>query len=156
MSSHMEPLVTALPVRRGRFSRPRRRWGADRRGYVEASAVTAPPATSVLAAIAAIFPVNDVIAGATARAASQSTIHPLDTVKVRMQAALKGNNPAPAKAPAVISAAAPSAAPVSGGKYGIGIGQAVTARSPRSMVGLYELNPVDPQLESTRFQPLML
>ena len=33
-----------------------------------------------------VVPVNDVIAGGCARAASQSTIHPLDTVKVRMQA----------------------------------------------------------------------
>lgn len=31
-------------------------------------------------------PASDVIAGATARAASQATIHPLDTLKVRMQA----------------------------------------------------------------------
>ncbi len=31
-------------------------------------------------------PANDVFAGAMARAASQSTIHPLDTMKVRMQA----------------------------------------------------------------------
>lgn len=30
-------------------------------------------------------PANDVVAGAMARAASQSTIHPLDTMKVRMQ-----------------------------------------------------------------------
>lgn len=31
-------------------------------------------------------PAHDVVAGAMARAASQSTIHPLDTMKVRMQA----------------------------------------------------------------------
>ncbi|GMH34173.1 hypothetical protein BSKO_02007 [Bryopsis sp. KO-2023] len=31
-------------------------------------------------------PASDVLAGATARAASQATIHPLDTLKVRMQA----------------------------------------------------------------------
>jgi solute carrier family 25 S-adenosylmethionine transporter 26 len=30
-------------------------------------------------------PAHDVVAGAIARAASQSTIHPLDTMKVRMQ-----------------------------------------------------------------------
>ena len=37
-------------------------------------------------------PASDIIAGAVARAASQSTIHPLDTLKVRMQApgGLKG------------------------------------------------------------------
>lgn len=31
-------------------------------------------------------PAMDVVAGATARAASQATIHPIDTMKVRMQA----------------------------------------------------------------------
>lgn len=31
-------------------------------------------------------PATDVVAGAVARAASQSTIHPIDTMKVRMQA----------------------------------------------------------------------
>lgn len=35
-------------------------------------------------------PANDVFAGAMARAASQSTIHPLDTMKVRMQAGKPG------------------------------------------------------------------
>ena len=30
-------------------------------------------------------PLNDVVAGAVARAASQGTIHPLDTLKVQMQ-----------------------------------------------------------------------
>lgn len=37
-------------------------------------------------------PITDVIAGALARAASQSTIHPLDTLKVRMQACKPGVN----------------------------------------------------------------
>ncbi len=31
-------------------------------------------------------PASDILAGAVARAASQGTIHPLDTLKVRMQA----------------------------------------------------------------------
>jgi solute carrier family 25 S-adenosylmethionine transporter 26 len=31
-------------------------------------------------------PASDIVAGAVARAASQGTIHPLDTLKVRMQA----------------------------------------------------------------------
>jgi hypothetical protein len=37
-------------------------------------------------------PASDIVAGAVARAASQGTIHPLDTLKVRMQAqnGLKG------------------------------------------------------------------
>eukprot|EP00775_Hariotina_reticulata_P005483 gene5483-5718_t len=40
-------------------------------------------------------PAHDVVAGAMARAASQSTIHPLDTMKVRMQAgSLKGSGAA--------------------------------------------------------------
>lgn len=72
---------------------------------------------------------TDVIAGAAARAASQSTIHPLDTVKVRMQAALKGNVPQKA------NKASAQGTALSGGKYGIGIGQATSTavRSPRSM-----------------------
>ena len=39
-------------------------------------------------------PAHDVVAGAVARAASQSTIHPLDTMKVRMQAgnSVRGNS----------------------------------------------------------------
>eukprot|EP00210_Caulerpa_lentillifera_P002181 g2095.t1 len=34
-------------------------------------------------------PVSDVLAGATARVASQATVHPLDTLKVRMQTSVK-------------------------------------------------------------------
>lgn len=41
-----------------------------------------PPATK---------PASDVLAGATARAASQATIHPLDTLKVRLQAGAQKN-----------------------------------------------------------------
>mmetsp|Transcript_4418 Transcript_4418/g.15356 ORF Transcript_4418/g.15356 Transcript_4418/m.15356 type:complete len:389 (-) Transcript_4418:48-1214(-) len=55
-------------------------------------------------------PTNDVLAGAAARMASQSTIHPLDTVKVRMQAPTKG----------------PSAS-ASAGKYGLGSGTAIAS-----------------------------
>lgn len=47
------------------------------------SSVTVPDAPPVPAASK---PASDVMAGAVARAASQSTIHPLDTLKVRMQA----------------------------------------------------------------------
>lgn len=48
----------------------------------------AAPAAAGAAATAkvAVKPASDVIAGALARAASQSTIHPLDTFKVRLQA----------------------------------------------------------------------
>ena len=45
---------------------------------VSASTPSAPPATVEK-------PLNDVVAGAMARAASQGTIHPLDTLKVQMQ-----------------------------------------------------------------------
>lgn len=45
---------------------------------VSASTSSAPPATVEK-------PINDVVAGAMARAASQGTIHPLDTLKVQMQ-----------------------------------------------------------------------
>jgi len=65
--------------------------------------------SSALKDIGRFVPVKDIIAGGLARAASQSTIHPLDTVKVRMQATLKG----------VAGAAAPT--PPSVGKYGVGL-----------------------------------
>ena len=45
---------------------------------MSASTPSAPPATVEK-------PLNDVVAGAMARAASQGTIHPLDTLKVQMQ-----------------------------------------------------------------------
>ena len=45
---------------------------------MNASTSSAPPATVEK-------PLNDVVAGAMARAASQGTIHPLDTLKVQMQ-----------------------------------------------------------------------
>jgi solute carrier family 25 S-adenosylmethionine transporter 26 len=58
-------------------------------------------------------PASDVLAGALARALSQSTIHPLDTLKVRMQA-----RPPPSAA-AAAAAAASSAATVKGlSKFG--------------------------------------
>lgn len=44
-------------------------------------------------------PASDVLAGATARAASQATIHPLDTLKVRMQAGGAAKAAKAAKAP---------------------------------------------------------
>jgi solute carrier family 25 S-adenosylmethionine transporter 26 len=80
-------------------------------GYVEASVApaSAPPKVS----LRNVIPVNDVIAGGCARAASQSTIHPLDTVKVRMQA-LAG------KSKAAQEAAAAAKLKVSTGKYGVG------------------------------------
>ncbi|WIA33401.1 hypothetical protein OEZ86_006535 [Tetradesmus obliquus] len=51
-------------------------------------------------------PAHDVVAGAMARAASQSTIHPLDTMKVRMQA---GSMPGKASQQAAAASSASSA-----------------------------------------------
>ena len=72
-----EQYAPGLPVlRHARVSRPRRRVGRLGRrrggGFVEASSLTAPSTTGLLGSIASVFPVTDVIAGATARAASQS------------------------------------------------------------------------------------
>ena len=52
-------------------------------------------------------PAHDVVAGAVARAASQSTIHPLDTMKVRMQAG-GGRATAPAPTPPPSTTPAPA------------------------------------------------
>jgi hypothetical protein len=53
---------------------------AGKEGAVSSHSYTAPPA-----APPDQKPVHDVMAGAMARAASQGTIHPLDTLKVQMQ-----------------------------------------------------------------------
>jgi len=100
-----EVSAQALLSRRGRLTRPLRH-GEE---YVEVSMPTVAQA-SVFKDIARFIPVKDIIAGGLARAASQSTIHPLDTVKVRMQAALKSTT-------SVAVAIQPS-----GGKYGVGLG----------------------------------
>lgn len=52
--------------------------GAANVGPSSSSAPPPPPSTGDK-------PINDVVAGAMARAASQGTIHPLDTLKVQMQ-----------------------------------------------------------------------
>lgn len=95
-----------------------------------ASPSALPSTTGFLGNISAVFPMADVLAGAAARAASQSTIHPLDTIKVRMQAALKGNSASNIKQTTTTSVQT-----VSTGKYGIGIGQATTSSGslPKSM-----------------------
>ncbi|KAG2490171.1 hypothetical protein HYH03_011301 [Edaphochlamys debaryana] len=62
---------------------------------VTAAAPPPPPAPSKVP----LKPASDVIAGALARAASQSTIHPLDTLKVRLQTSVR----APAKPAAGLS-----------------------------------------------------
>ena len=134
-SSARDALSSRLKPMGGKLSRPRRRV-ASRRGasYVEASAVAAPAATGVLGELSSVFPLADVLAGGAARAASQSTIHPLDTIKVRMQAALKGVTKTPAAASAP-SAAAPTPTTVSTGKYGIGVAQlgAASRGTPRAV-----------------------
>jgi len=68
---------------------PRGRRGASRHGFASASvalqeSVRAAPSAPVSPKVD-LKPASDVLAGAMARAASQSTIHPLDTLKVRMQ-----------------------------------------------------------------------
>jgi len=104
-TNEMVQEVSAQTVlgRRGRLTRPRRH-GEE---YVEVSLAPAAQ-TSLFKDIGRFVPVKDIIAGGLARAASQSTIHPLDTVKVRMQASLRGSGSAPMP-------------PLSGGKYGIGL-----------------------------------
>lgn len=82
-------------------------------GYVEASVAPANAPSKIT--LRNVIPVNDVIAGGCARAASQSTIHPLDTVKVRMQAFVGKNKP-----PQEVTGQVKATASVSTGKYGVG------------------------------------
>eukprot|EP01024_Parvocaulis_polyphysoides_P054035 TRINITY_DN5435_c0_g1_i12.p1 TRINITY_DN5435_c0_g1~~TRINITY_DN5435_c0_g1_i12.p1 ORF type:complete len:368 (+),score=64.35 TRINITY_DN5435_c0_g1_i12:1078-2181(+) len=63
-----------------KLSRPRRR-----RSFASTSAVLAENVTSNVSTQIKSKPIQDVLAGAFARAASQSTIHPIDTLKVRLQ-----------------------------------------------------------------------
>ncbi|KAI8473816.1 MAG: mitochondrial carrier domain-containing protein [Monoraphidium minutum] len=69
----------------------------------------APPPSAAAAAKAgsrpATRPASDVVAGALARAASQSIIHPLDTLKVRLQASVRRAVPPPPGAPGAAGAA---------------------------------------------------
>ena len=80
--------LPSLLARRGRGrASPRKRFVARKAEAVSEPAVegagTDEPSSKAK-------PLNDTIAGALARAASQSTIHPLDTVKVQMQAGTFG------------------------------------------------------------------
>jgi len=89
--------------------------------------VAARPAAGACAAQSAAVADRslDVLAGAAARAASQSTIHPLDTLKVRMQAPKRAS-----------SGGVPSAACAgSGSKYGLGAGGRSTVASLYKGVG---------------------
>lgn len=64
-----------------------RRRPSQSASLTEAALSKVPAAASGAQQAAQLKPLTDVLAGAIARAASQSTIHPLDTIKVRMQAA---------------------------------------------------------------------
>ena len=93
----------------------RRRSSSPQFASVTATATTTAAAPSAAAAATAssssskpkleLKPASDVLAGAVARAASQSTVHPLDTLKVRMQAADAVSGAAAAKAAAKAAAA---------------------------------------------------
>jgi hypothetical protein len=80
-----------------------------------AAGAAAAKAGAAARAKPATRPASDVLAGALARAASQSIIHPLDTLKVRLQANMRGSGAPP---PASASAAAPTPAPTGVSKFG--------------------------------------
>lgn len=77
------------------------------------AAPAAPPSSSSSKPKLELKPASDVLAGAVARAASQSTVHPLDTLKVRMQAADAVAASSSAKAAAAAASKA-SAVPLKG------------------------------------------
>lgn len=83
------PLPNPLAwIPRPRFGRKNKRNFASTSVSISESVLGASSSTATLPAApkgAALKPASDVLAGALARAASQSTIHPLDTFKVRMQ-----------------------------------------------------------------------
>jgi hypothetical protein len=84
-------------------------------GALAAAAAAAPKRSNKVAT----KPASDVFAGALARALSQSTIHPLDTLKVRMQAAGNAATSAAMSGGAAAARAAPAAASVRGlSKFG--------------------------------------
>jgi solute carrier family 25 (mitochondrial S-adenosylmethionine transporter), member 26 len=81
-----------------------------------ASAAPPPSSSSSSKPKLELKPASDVLAGAVARAASQSTVHPLDTLKVRMQAAdavAASSSARKAAAAAAAAAAAKGVAPSS-------------------------------------------
>lgn len=73
------------------------------------SAAASPSSSSSSKPKLELKPASDVLAGAVARAASQSTVHPLDTLKVRMQAADAVAASSSARAAAAKAAAAGAA-----------------------------------------------
>jgi len=97
------PLPNPLAwVPRPRLSRRRRLMPANGAGVAIQDSRQGAAAAATAAAVAAtppakvpLKPATDVFAGALARAASQSTIHPLDTLKVRLQAGVVAARNAP-------------------------------------------------------------
>ena len=91
MNSALVGFLSARP-RRG-ITRPERQ--TYKRCFASAAAAASVSTATTLSVPDTVAPpsppkpVNEVLAGATARAASQATIHPLDTLKVRMQTAAK-------------------------------------------------------------------
>jgi hypothetical protein len=77
------------------------------------AAQPAAAATAAATTKPAARPLTDVLAGALARAASQSIIHPLDTLKVRLQAGARGG-----AATAASTAATGAAPPPAVSKFG--------------------------------------
>jgi hypothetical protein len=84
----------------------------------------AAAATSKTASKPATRPASDVLAGALARAASQSIIHPLDTLKVRLQAAGRAAAPGAAGAVSKFGRLVPPAGAAGGGLQAAGAGLA--------------------------------
>lgn len=84
-----------LPILSVMANKPRRRILRPGRPnsalFASSTAVTAPTVISVPESVPTPppKPVSEVLAGATARVASQATIHPLDTLKVRLQTTSK-------------------------------------------------------------------
>ena len=89
--AHSRPFAPLAGLRRGlvsKLSAPRRALGGARRpdgprrpAVASASVALADNVSNAVP----LKPASDVVAGAVARAASQSTIHPIDTLKVRLQ-----------------------------------------------------------------------
>ncbi|GBF94675.1 mitochondrial carrier protein [Raphidocelis subcapitata] len=106
------PPIGAAPAMAAPCCRAAPPRGAAAATAAAAAAAAAPTASSSprVAAKPATRPASDVLAGALARAASQSIIHPLDTLKVRLQANVRGGGAA--------AAAGPAAAPSGVSKFG--------------------------------------
>lgn len=83
-------------------------------------------ASATASAAVPLKPASDVVAGAVARAASQSTIHPLDTLKVRLQTSGVNN---------LVNGGLQSVTSLYKGVAGAATGADQTARNSAVMVG---------------------